>query len=168
MRRAASALTGRNLSLDRIDRKILHMLQTDNRIANINLAERAGLSPPACSRRVARLRETGIIARDVSILNPQKAGKTVKVVVAVTLGLRQKAALEAFQDKMLGIPEILQCFMIAGPIDFYVVAALDDVESYAGFAADVFADDENIISFESWVVLKHVKDETRLPLPGLD
>ncbi len=153
--------------LDRIDLKILDILQDDNRIANLALAERIGLSPPACSRRVARLRRSGIIARDVSILAPQKAGKTVKVVVAVSLDLRQKAELDGFQRKMLARPEILQCYMIAGSIDFFVVAALDDVESYADFAAEVFAGDGNIKSFESWMVLNHVKNETRLPLPGL-
>ncbi len=150
-------------ALDRIDRRILDILQDDNRIPNINLAEKVGLSPPACSRRVARLRETGIIAKDVSILDPQKAGKIVKVVVAVSLALRQKANLDAFQDKMRQRNEILQCYMIAGSIDFYVVAALDDVESYAEFAAEVFAGDANVKSFESWVVLSHVKNETKLP-----
>lgn len=78
--------------LDRIDRQILEILQGDNRIPNVSLAERVGLSPPACSRRVARLREAGVIVRDVSIVDPQKVGKAVKVMIAVTLADRSKAA----------------------------------------------------------------------------
>ena len=153
-------------SLDRIDRQILEILQADNRIPNVSLAERVGLSPPVCSRRVARLREAGIIVRDVSIIDPQKVGKAVKVVVAVSLAPRRKLTLEEFQRKMRERAEVQQCYMVAGSIDFFVVAVLADVESYAEFATDVFASDNNVKSYESWFVLSHVKNETRFPFGG--
>lgn len=150
--------------LDRIDRKILEILQSDNRIPNVSLAERVGLSPPACSRRVARLHEAGIIVRDVSIVDPQKVGKAVKVMIAVTLANRSKAATEAFQRKMQERNEVLQCYMIAGSIDFFVLAVLADVETYAEFGAEVFGGDDDIRSYESWFVLSHAKNETRVPI----
>ncbi len=150
--------------LDRIDHRILEILQSDNQVPNVQLADRVGLSPPACSRRVARLRETGVIVRDVAIVDPQQVGKSVKVVVAVSLATRRKSSTEAFRRKMDGRAEILQCYMIAGSIDFFVVAVLKDVESYAEFADEVFASDKNIKSYESWFVLSHVKNETRVPL----
>jgi Lrp/AsnC family leucine-responsive transcriptional regulator len=152
------------LSLDRIDCQILEILQVDNQISNLMLAEKIGLSAPACSRRVARLHEKGIIVRNVSIVDPQKVGKVVKVVIAVTLAVRQKESIEEFQYKVRQRSEVLQCYMIAGSIDFFVVAVLDDVASYAEFAAEIFAGDDNVKSYESWFVLLHVKNETKLPL----
>ncbi|MBB4302041.1 Lrp/AsnC family leucine-responsive transcriptional regulator [Rhodobium orientis] len=149
--------------LDRIDRQILHILQADNRIANIALAEKVGLSPAACSRRVARLRKDGIIVRDVSIIDPTLIGPAVKVIVAATLAQRQARLMEAFKQKMLARPEVVQCYQTAGPIDFYVVAVLADVAAYSDFAVEVFAGDDNIGSYESWFVLEHVKNETRCP-----
>ena len=62
--------------------------------------------------------------------------------------------------------EVQQCYMVAGSIDFFVVAVLADVESYAEFATDVFASDNNVKSYESWFVLSHVKNETRFPFGG--
>lgn len=151
-------------SLDRIDRRILEILQRDNRLPNVELAERVGLSPPACSRRVARLRETGVIRGDVSILDPQKVGKTVKVMIAVTLDDRSKTAAEVFQRKMLEREEVQHCYMIAGSIDFFVLAVLADVEAYAEFGSEVFGGDANIRNYESWFVLSQVKSETRVPI----
>ena len=152
--------------LDRIDRQILEILQNDNRIPNINLADAVGLSPPACSRRVARLRNEGVIAKDVSIIDPGKIGKAIQTAVAVSLAVRRKTELEEFQHKMQQRDEIVQCYMIAGSIDFLVVALLEDVESYAEFAAEVFAGDDNVKSYESWFVLSHLKNETRVPFLG--
>ena len=151
--------------LDRIDHRILEILQADNHIPNVNLAEQVGLSAPACSRRVARLREEGVIIKDVSIVDPRRVGKSVQVTVAVSLAVRRKAQVEAFRQKMLDRPEVVQCYMVAGSIDYFVVAVLADVESYAEFASDVFAGDDNVKSYESWFVLSHVKNETGLPLP---
>jgi len=153
-------------TLDRIDHRILEILQSDNHIPNVNLAEKVGLSAPACSRRVARLREEGVIIKDVSIVDPRRIGKSVQVTVAVSLAVRRKAQVEAFRQKMLDRPEVVQCYMIAGSIDYFVVAVLPDVESYAEFAGDVFAGDDNVKSYESWFVLSHVKNETGLPLPA--
>ena len=154
-------------ALDRIDRRILEILQADNHIPNVSLAEKVGLSAPACSRRVTRLREQGVIIKDVSIVDPRRIGTSVQVTVAVSLAVRRKNQAEAFRQKMLDRPEVVQCYMVAGSIDFFVVAGLADVESYAEFAGDVFAGDDNVKSYESWFVLSHVKNETSLPLPAV-
>ena len=153
------------VALDRIDRQILDILQTDNRIANAALADRVGLSPPACSRRVARLREAGVIVKDVSIIDPRTVGKAVTVVVAVSLARRQKGPVEEFEQKMRDRIEIVQCLKVAGSIDFFVSAVLPDVESYAEFATEMFAGDGNVKSYESWFVLSAVKNETKLSIP---
>ena len=151
-------------TLDRIDHRILDLLQSDNRTANTNLAAAVGLSAPACSRRVARLHDLGVIVKDVAIVDPAMAGKGVRVVVAVTLATRRKDRIESFQLKIRQRPEVMQCYMVAGAVDFFVVAALGDVAAYADFASEVFAGDHNVKSYDSWFVLGEVKNETRIDL----
>ena len=155
------------MKLDAIDHRILEILQTDNRIANVRLAQAVGLSAPACSRRVARLRAEGVIVKDVSLLDPQMAGGAVSVIVTVRLANRRREATEAFARKMQARAEVQLCFVVAGSIDFVVLAVLPDVASYAGFAAEVFAGDETVQAYESWFVLSRVKHETRIDLPAL-
>lgn len=78
-------LTMKISSLDRIDRRILNQLQKDNRISNLKLAERVGLSPPACLRRVNRLRAEGVIMSDVALINPRVAGHNINIIVEVEM-----------------------------------------------------------------------------------
>ena len=73
------------MEIDRLDRKILAVLQTNNRIANVDLAEEVGLSPPACLKRVKRLREGKVIVRDVSIVNPSLAGNKLTLIVSIEM-----------------------------------------------------------------------------------
>ena len=155
------------MKLDAIDCRILEILQTDNRIANVRLAEAVGLSAPACSRRVSRLRAAGVIVKDVAVLDPQMAGGAVSVFVTVRLATRRQEAIEAFTRRMRARPEVQLCFVVAGSIDFVVLAVLPDVASYAGFAAEVFAGDESVQAYESWFVLSRVKQETRIDLSAL-
>lgn len=150
--------------LDAIDRHILDLLQRDNRISNLQLAERVGLSPPACSRRVARLRRAGVIVGDVSLVDARLTGRPISVVVTVSLEDRGAAHIEAFRRKMEASEAVRQCFIVAGSVDFMVVAALPTVEAYSAFAADAFGGDPSVKSYESWVVLSEIKNETYVPV----
>jgi len=152
------------MPLDAIDRRILDILQDDNTIANVALAERVGLSPPACSRRVARLRREGVILRDVSIVDPRLAGQAVTVLVSVTLAVRQRAALERFETLMRARPEVRRCLMVTGSNDYIVEVSLKTVEDYAAFSNEVFIGNEDVGDYESWVVLTEIKHETRIVL----
>lgn len=152
------------MSLDRIDRRILDLLQSDNRISNLALAEQVGLSPPACSRRVARLRETGVIAKDVSLLDPQKVGKSLTAIVTVVLEKRRTQQLEAFSRRMRALEPVKQCYMIAGAVDFILVVLLDDMAAYSSFAAESLASDPDIKGYETWFVLAQVKNDDRIAL----
>ncbi len=152
------------MQLDAIDRHILDILQTDNTIANVALAGRVGLSPPACSRRVARLRREGVIVRDISVVDPRLAGNAVTVFVSVTLAARQRAAVERFAALMRARPEVRHCAMVAGSIDYVVQVNLRTVEDYAAFSNDVFIGNEDIQAYESWIVLAEIKRETKLAL----
>lgn len=152
--------------MDAIDHRILEILQGDNRIANARLAERVGLSAPACSRRVARLRRDGVIVADVAVVDPRKLGERVSVVVSVTLAERSRPRLEEFQAMVRAEPRVRSCLMTAGSMDFLVIASLPSVEDYVAFAEEVISGHGNVKSYESWIVLRTVKDDRRVPVPG--
>jgi Lrp/AsnC family transcriptional regulator, leucine-responsive regulatory protein len=152
------------MELDRIDRHILDLLQTDNQISNVALAEKVGLSPPACSRRVARLRSQGPIVRDVAVLDPRLVGKTLTAIVTVTLEVRRRQALEEFEGKMRRRDEVLRCYMVSGAVDYVLVVVADDMDGYARFASEQLSADELVKGFESWIVLNRIKDESKITL----
>lgn len=152
------------MELDRIDRHILDLLQTDNQISNVALAEKVGLSPPACSRRVARLRSQGPIVRDVAVLDPRLVGKTLTVIVTVTLEVRRRQALDEFERKMRRRDEVLRCYMVSGAVDYVLVVMADDMDGYTRFASEQLSADELVKGFESWFVLNRIKDESKITL----
>lgn len=150
--------------LDAIDRKILALLQDDNQITNQDLAKRVGISPPPCHRRVKRLREDGIIARDVSLVDPVKVGRSMVVFVQITLERQREDLLESFERKIARCPEVMQCYFVSGDADYLVVVSVPDMAQYNEFARRVFANEPNIRMFRSSFCLARVKYETRIPL----
>ncbi len=102
------------LQLDRIDRQILNILQRNNRISNLQLAEEVSLSPPACLKRVKRLRESGVIEADVAILNSRILGKMLNIIVEVEMIRDQADLADAFMRKMQLADEVTQCYQVTG------------------------------------------------------
>lgn len=151
------------MKLDKIDRKILNILQKNNKITNLELAEMVHLSPPPCLRRVHRLRELGII-KDVAIIDPFKAGKMLTVFVNITLERQREDFLEAFEKKMLAHEEVKQCYFVSGDIDYIIVVQLDDMNHYYEFSRRVFSCEENIRSYRSIFCLNRVKYDTSVNL----
>ncbi len=153
--------------LDRIDRKILDILQQNNRVSNLELAAAVGISPPPCSRRVQRLRDAGIVAADVSLVDPARVGRSLVVFASVTLERQREDLLENFERKMLAHAEVMQCYFISGDADYLVVVVVPDMAAYNEFARRVFANEPNIRMFRSSFALSRVKYETRIPLADL-
>jgi len=117
--------------MDRIDRQILEVLQRDARSSNAALAERVGLSESACLRRVRALEESGLIRGYAAVLDQRKAGLPVNVWVTVTLDTQRQKGLEAFEQAVGRIPEVMECYLMSGQSDYMlrvVVADLDDFE----------------------------------------
>jgi len=150
--------------LDRIDRRILDRLQEDNQTSNLELAAAVGISPPPCSRRVQRLRAEGIIAADVSLVDPFRVGRSLIVFASVTLERQREDLLENFERKMLAHAEVMQCYFISGDADYLVVVSVPDMAAYNDFARRVFANEPNIRMFRSSFALSRVKYQTRIPL----
>ena len=150
--------------LDPIDRRILDRLQEDNQISNLELAAAVGISPPPCSRRVQRLRTEGIIAADVSLVDPFRVGRSLIVFASVTLERQREDLLENFERKMLAHAEVMQCYFISGDADYLVVVSVPDMAAYNDFARRVFANEPNIRMFRSSFALSRVKYQTKIPL----
>lgn len=150
--------------LDALDRRILRALQRDNQIGNQTLADQIGLSPPACLKRVRRLRETGVIARDVALLSPEALGYPMLTVARVKLDRPTEEAMAAFEARMAALPRVTQCFTVSGDIDYVLTIRSRDVADYQDFARRILATAPGIRSYTSEIVLAVNKTTTELPL----
>lgn len=152
------------IQLDDIDRRILGILQANNQITNLELADRVGLSPPPCLRRVRRLREAGVIERDVAIVDPAAVGQQIIAFVGVELDRQREDVLAAFERKMAAEAHVQQCYFVSGEIDYLLVVTARDMQSYNEFARRVLANEHNIKRFRTSFTLSRVKYDTRIPL----
>lgn len=150
--------------LDRIDRKILNLLQENNLLTNLELADKIGLSPPPCLRRVKRLRELGIITHDVSIIDPFKIGHRLVAFVNITLEKQREDLLANFERKMLEHPEIMQGYFVSGDTDYFLIMHVADMQHYNDFARRVFANEPNIKVFRTSFCLNRVKYSTKIAI----
>jgi Lrp/AsnC family leucine-responsive transcriptional regulator len=150
--------------LDKIDCKILNILQQDNTITNLALAEKIGISAPPCFRRVKRLRDQGIINKDVSLIDPFKMGYGNIVFVTITLEKQREDLLAHFERKMLEQPEVMQCYFVSGDTDYILLIHVNDVDHYNTFVRKVFTSEANIRKFRSSFCLTRVKYNTHIPL----
>lgn len=122
-----------NSSVDGTDRRILSILQTEGRISNHELAERVGLSPTPCSRRVKRLEEDGVIMGYGARINPTSIGQSVSVMVQVRLSQQSPADIEAFLSAVHRLPEITECLLVTGNLDYVLKVQTTDVEALRDF-----------------------------------
>ena len=152
------------MKTDRIDKKILVILQKNNRIPNLELAELVGLSPPACLKRVKRLREEKVIVGDVSIINPELAGNAMTLIVSVEMERDRADIYQVFRKSILEAPEVTQCYQISGNYDFMLVVKVKDIQGYEHFVERVLHTDLNIRKFHSSVSLRTVKFSTEIEL----
>jgi Lrp/AsnC family transcriptional regulator, leucine-responsive regulatory protein len=152
------------MELDKIDRKILAILQRSNRIANVELAEEVGLSPPACHKRVKRLRDDNIIVGDVSIVNPELSGNKLTLLVSVEMERDRKDVYDAFKRVVSKAPEVRHCYQITGSYDFMMVVTVPDIQAYESFVDRVLHTEANIRKFQTSVSLRTVKSSTEIHL----
>ncbi|MDC5704992.1 Lrp/AsnC family transcriptional regulator [Vibrio europaeus] len=150
------------MEIDRIDRKILSALQKNNRIANVELAEEVGLSPPACLKRVKRLRAGKVIVGDVSIINPSLAGNKMTLIVSVEMERDRGDIYSVFRQSIEKAPEVTQCYQITGGYDFLLIVSVSDIQAYERFIERVLHQDRNIRKFQTSVSTKTVKFSTQV------
>ncbi|MCC7045321.1 MAG: Lrp/AsnC family transcriptional regulator [Alphaproteobacteria bacterium] len=152
------------IDLDPIDRKLLSLLQRDARMANQDLARAVGLSPPACLKRVRRLREGGVILADTATIDPRALGYSVMVLAHVSMERPREDLGGAFERKLRAMPQVLQCWKVAGETDFVMLVCARSLDEYQQFARDVLASDMNLRDYRSDIVLAEVKPRAPLPV----
>ncbi len=150
--------------LDRFDRSILSLLQGNARMANTELAERVGLSPSACLRRVQRLEKAGIISGYVALLDPRVVGRASTVFVEVTLQSQGEDALEAFEKAASGCPDILECHLMAGDFDYLLRVAVEGAQDYERVHKRELSRLPHVLRIKSMFALRTVIKRTDYPL----
>ena len=118
------------MTLDETDRAILNRLQQEARISNVQLAERVHLSESACLRRVRALEETGFIAGYAALVDAERVGLSVNVFVQVALTHQDQADLDAFEEAVQGIPEVMECYLMTGEFDYLLRVIVSDPADY--------------------------------------
>lgn len=156
------------MHLDRTDRRILQELQRDASLSNLELAERVGLSPSPCLRRVKQLEETGIILKRVTLLNASKLGLKLMAVIQVSLDRHTPDRFEQFENVIRGYPEVLECILITGQsADYLLKVLVADMEVYQDFLLNKLTRLAGVSDVHSSFVLRQVVNTTELPLDSL-
>ena len=150
--------------LDRIDRQILQLLQSDGRMTNIELARRVGITPPPCLRRVRALEAAGLIRGYHADLAPQALGFAVAVFAQVGLARQAESDLKAFEDLVASWPEVREAHMLAGETDFLLKIVAPDWDSYQRFLSAKLTAAPNVNQVKSALVLRVSKAAAGVPL----
>lgn len=156
------------MDLDTIDLKILELLQADASASNLDLAKRAHVSPPTCLRRVKRLRDSGVIEREVALLSPERLaeaqGHGLQAIVEVSLDRQGQAEQEAFERKVVADAAVQQCYRVSPGPDFVLVVHVADMPGYLTLAQRLFTTDANVRNVKAFFSVKRAKFEPRIPL----
>ena len=157
------------IALDPVDLQLLNQLQQDASLNNQALAELLNISPPTCLRRVKRLREAGLIERQMAVLSVDRlaavAGHGLCALVEITLDRQDQAALDAFEQRVLVDEAVQQCYRVSPGPDFCLVVQVAHMPDYLALAQRLFTADANVRNVKSFFSLKRSKFGARVPLP---
>jgi len=150
--------------IDGIDAKILHLIQDNAALSVADIADKVGLSSSPCWRRIKRMEEIGIIKHRVTILDREKLGLDFEVFVAVKLALPNRVNMEKFEKAVNQMPEVVQCAVVTGAVDFMLRVVTKDMHAYDDFLREVLLGIDLISDVQSRIVLRQSKDTSSLPL----
>lgn len=154
--------------LDRHDRLILAALQQDGGLSNLELAERVGLSPSPCSRRVQKLEESGVICGRAALLNSKALGLGLTVLIQISMDRHTPERFETFEATVRTYEEVQQCYLITGQsADYLLKVVVPDMDAYQAFLLDKITRIEGVSGVHSSFVMRKVIDTTALPLSYL-
>jgi len=152
------------MKLSRSDRRLLDALQHDATRSQADLAEIAGMSRTSCWRRVREFEETGLIRRQVALLDPKRVGFNIQVLLLVAMTEHTDENRESFERHVSLLPEVLECFSVSGERDYLLQVVARDMESYNEFLNAQILRHDAVRSASSTFVLRRVKYSTALPL----
>ena len=148
-----------SVSLDRIDRAILNLLQRDGRLTNAALAEAVHLSPSACLRRVRRLEDEGVIDRYVMLVDPAVVGRGTDVYVEISVTSQREDVLDAFEAAVVECPEVMSCHLMAGNADYLLHMVVADVADFERVHRDHLARLPGVANLRSNFAIRAVHDD---------
>lgn len=153
--------------LDRLDQRILEILQTDARTTNADLAEAVGLSPSPCLRRVRSLEAAGVISQYVTLVKADSIGLPVTVFATVTLDRQIESNLETFENAVLERPEVMEAYLMSGEYDYLLRIVVPDLASYERFLMDHLTKISGVAGIKSSFAIRQVQYKTALPTAQL-
>ena len=151
--------------LDRTDRRILDLLQKDGAISNLELAEKVGLSPSPCSRRVKALEESGFILKTVTLLDAKKLGLDLIAMISISMDRHTPDRFEAFESQVSSFDEVLECYLITGQsADYVLKVVVADMEAYQQFLLGKLTRIQGVTGVHSSFVMRKVLERSVLPV----
>ncbi|MBL4627192.1 MAG: Lrp/AsnC family transcriptional regulator [Roseicyclus sp.] len=151
-------------SIDETDRKLLSLLQKNARTTISEMAEYTSISTASVQRRLKSLRDSGVIRKDVAVLDQQKVGLGITAVVSVELERDRLDQIDAFKRKARNDPQVLNFYCIAGDADFVMIVVAKDIAGYEAFTHRFFFSDQNVRKFRTSIVVSTEKATLELPL----
>ncbi|PHR16823.1 MAG: ArsR family transcriptional regulator [Sphingopyxis sp.] len=151
-------------NLDEIDLKILQRLQDDGRVTNVELANSVGLTAPPCLRRMRALEEEGVINSYHAAIDPAKMGYTITVFAMVSLKSQAEADLQAFEDHVQKLPEVRECYMLNGEIDFILKVVAKDLQQFQSFLTSQLTSAPNVASVKTSLTIRSAKHLPGVPI----
>jgi len=157
------------MTLDHIDLNLLALLQVDASLSNLTLAQRVGVSPATCLRRVKALQVAGLIERQVALLSAdrlgQQLGHGLTALAEVSLDRQDAQALDTFEARAVADDAVQQCYRVSPGPDFVLVVTVADMPDYHALAQRLFNTDANVRNVKAFFSVKRAKFETKMPLP---
>lgn len=153
------------MELDRYDRRILEVLQKDGRISNQELAERIGLSPSPCLRRVRALEESGLIRGYRAMLDAGKLGLSLMALIHISMDRHTPERFAKFEERVSALPEVMECLLVTGQdADYQLKVVVEDMDAFQSLLLEKITRIEGVSGVHSSFVLRRVVDKTALPL----
>lgn len=156
------------VQLDRTDRRILDLLQRDGSLSNLELADRVGLSPSPCSRRVKALQDSGLIEGYRAHVNARQLGLNLLAMIHISMDKHTPERFEAFEQTVNGCPEVLECYLITGQqADYMLKVIVRDMEDFQQLLLGTITRIEGVSGVHSSFVMRRIVDRSALPLGTL-
>ncbi len=153
------------IEIDRTDRKILEHIQSDDSLTNQELADKVGLSPSPCLRRVRALEDAGIIVQRVAVLDHKKLGLSLTAIILIGMDRHTPERFAAFEEQVAEYPEVQECYLITGQdADYMLKVVVPDMDRYHHFLLNRITRIQGVSGVHSSFVLRRVIDSTALPL----
>lgn len=150
--------------LDDFDRKILEILQRDNRTPQREIGAAVNLSAPAVQRRIRRLEASRVIIGNVAVVSPAAVGRPLTILIEVEMESERPDLLDAMKATILAAPEVQQCYFVTGQVDIVLVVTVPDMAGYEDLTRRLFLGNPNLRKFKTLVVMNALKTGLEVPL----